>query len=223
MSKQTKKNDNELKKINHNILLYFAIFLLAISLIVFSVNIIKIMRITGRATDTGEINLTVESKTQINFTTDEINWGSGSVSAGASNATLNTAGGANNVTNGNWTGNTAGLVVENIGNKNVTLDLKTGNNATALLGGTNPSYQYNVTNVEAGSCTNSTGGNNMSSGISLGNFYDVNTTDPGTRVCDVFAHTDSIDTIRIDIKLVIPSDSKTGKITDTITATATTI
>jgi len=39
---------------------------------------------------------------------------SGSVTSGETSATLDTSAGADNVTNGNWTGNTAGFVVENL-------------------------------------------------------------------------------------------------------------
>jgi len=177
-------------------------------------------KLTGFATGTGTINLSVESAAAINFTTNVINWGSGRVNAGSDNATLNTAGGANNVTGGNWTGNTAGFVVENIGNLNVTFDLKTGLNNVSLLGGSaggGPQYRYNVTNKDAGSCLNSTGGTDLS--ITLGTFYDVNTTDPGTRICGRFVIPDASDELRIDVKLIIPSDSKTGTISDTFTAT----
>ncbi|MEK6893692.1 MAG: hypothetical protein AABX07_05835, partial [Nanoarchaeota archaeon] len=40
---------------------------------------------------TGKINLTIESGLIINFTTDVIDWGSGRVTAGAANATLDTS------------------------------------------------------------------------------------------------------------------------------------
>jgi len=204
---------NQEKK--QNSLFYLALILLVFSVIIFSVNVIKVLKITGRAT--GTANLTIEGKTQINFTIDNIDWGSGCVDAGKPNATLNTAAGAGNaVINGNWTENTDGFRIENIGNQNVTLDLKTGKNAQQLLGGTDPDYEYNVTNYEANSCT-------PPAGFNLGTFYDVNTTNPGTRICDVFQFSDSNDVIRIDVKLVIPSDSKTGAIGDTFTVTATTI
>ena len=197
------------------LLFYFAVVFLIVAVVIFGVNVVKLAQITGRATDSATINLTVENKTAINFTTNNINWGSGSVDPGADNATLNTAGGANNVTNGNWTGNTAGLVLENIGNRNVSLNLSFGTNADGLLGGTNPVYQYNVTNAEPGSCLNSTGGTD---GLNLGSWVNADTT-PDV-VCGRFLFNDSSDSIRIDIKLVIPSDSKTGTISDTITATA---
>ena len=77
--------------------------------------------ISGYATSTGTANLTVESAITINFTTNQINWGSGRVNAGSPSAGLNTFELAN-VTNGNWTLQTAGgLRIQNLGNINVTL------------------------------------------------------------------------------------------------------
>lgn len=201
-----------------NFLLAVAVIAVAVSIIgagvtYNSVSIIQSM-LTGYATQ-GTINLTVASSASINFTTDNINWGSGAITQGAANATLNTAGGANNVTGGNFTGNTAGFVVENIGNVNVSFSLMTGKNASVLLGGTGPVYQYNVSNIEADSCV-------ASAGFTLGTFYDVNTTaTAGTLVCDKFQPQDGSDTLRIDVKLVIPSDtSQAGQaVGDTFTAT----
>jgi len=170
-------------------------------------------KLTGFATDSGTINLSVESAATINFTTSNINWGSGRVTDGEDNATLNTAAGASNITNGNWTGNTAGLVIENIGNVNVTLNISTGVAASSLLGGTSPIYELNFTEVEGGSCLNSTDETDES----LGSFATANTTH---RIfCDKFPFDDGNDTVRIDVRLVIPSDSKTGAIGDVITAT----
>ena len=195
------------------LLFYFAIALFIISLIVFFVNVDKFFKITGKVTNLGTANLTVESTININFTTANINWGSGSVTAGNANATLDTSAGANNVTRGNWTGNTAGLILENIGNNNVSLDIKSGVNAATLLGGASPLYQFNFTSLEATSCTfNSTT-------TTAATFYDANGTD--RRVCNIFNVDQGADTLRIDVKIAIPSNSKTGAIGDIITATAT--
>lgn len=170
-------------------------------------------KLTGLAT-TATINLSVESSTLVNFSTANINWGSGRVDSGYSLAVLNTANGSSNVTQGNWTGNTAGLILENLGNSNLTLNLSFGKDADSLLGGTSPSYEYNVSNNEAGSCLNATDGTD---GLNTGVFVSANTT---TRtVCNSFKFAADKDSVRIDIKLVIPEDSKTGAIGDTITST----
>ena len=167
---------------------------------------------TGFATSTGTANLTVESTADINFTNGFLNWSSGRVNQGAANATLDTALGT--VTNGNWTAVTNGFQIENIGNVNVTLDLLAGKDANSFLGGTAPLYRYNVTNNETGSCLNQ-------SAFNFGQYYDVNTTSPGTRICTNFLFNDSKDRIRVDLRIIIPSDSLTGVLGDTWTATGT--
>lgn len=202
-----RKNEGENKA-----LFYFAVALLIVSGIVFAVNVGKIVNITGRAT--GTANLTIEGTTRINFTTSNINWASGTVGEDRTYATLNTSADANAVIGGNWTSNTAGLILENNGNVNITLDLAAGKTATTLLGGTGPSYSWNISNTEPFSC-NETG---MNAGLDI--FEEVNTS---ARACGVFGFLDAADEIRIDIALVIPYDSSTGTLGDTITATSTAI
>ena len=82
-----------------------------------------------------------------------------------------------------------------------------------MIGGSGPTYKWAVSDNKTGSCTFTT---NMSTGV----FYDVNFT-TGTTVCSQFLFNNTADAVRIDIALVIPSDSKTGALSDTITATAT--
>jgi len=156
--------------------------------------------LTGYATDTATANVTIQTSAAINFTTDNIDWGTSTFPAGPDNVTLSTHDGANGT---NWNTVTQGFVLENIGNINITIDLETNNNASTFIGGTaggGPKYQYNVTNNEAGSCINSTG-------FDLGQYYNVNDTAGGTRVCDVFQFVDGSDTIKIDLMVVIPSDA----------------
>ncbi len=183
-----------------------------------SLNEFKESWVAGFATF-GTANLTVESSAAINFTIQSINFRSGKVNFGQQNATINTAWG--NVSNGNWTANDTGFNVENIGNTNVSLQLVTGKNATQFLGGTGPTYKYNVTDLGSRSCMNTTFGGDMV--YAKGVFRNVNITSPGDMICSVFTFVDANDTIRIDLELVVPSDSFTGALTDTLTATATTV
>ena len=72
-------------------------------------------RVTGLASESGMVNLTVESNIAINFTTEMVNWRNGSVT-GPSYALLDTSNQTDaNVTYGTWIGNTRGLILENIG------------------------------------------------------------------------------------------------------------
>ena len=176
--------------------------------------------ISGYASSLGEANLTVESEVAINFTTNAISWGSGRVNSGFASAGLNTFE-TGNVTNGNWTlsaNSRGGLRIENIGNVNVSLNLSGTKTAAQMIGGSGPSYRWNITNFETHSCRNSTGGTATTNGLALNNFYNVNTTT--TEFCRFLQFNNSQDTIRIDFNLTIPTDSLTGALGDTITATA---
>ncbi len=208
-------------------IIFLCIIALSLTLIAIKVNFFSEnseIPFTGLATagnnTLGKVNITILTGVVINFTTDTINWGSGRVDAGANNATLDTSGRTpeTKMLNGNWTGGytneTNGLILENIGNINAALHIKTASNATTFIGGVNPLYQFNITNNETGSCVNATGFN-------LGEYYDVNATSgDGTLVCDVLNSDNSADTIRLDILLRIPGVSNTGSLEDQITATA---
>jgi len=162
---------------------------------------------TGFATtSTGEANLTVESATQIDFTTAFIDWESGRVTSGDTEAILDTS--AGNISNGNWTPVTEGFVLENQGNLNLTIELAAGKTNLTFMGGTDGSYQWNVSNNETDSCSHA----------DLGDFEEVNSS---KIVCDQFSSITASNEIRIDLKLIIPEDSSTGALTDLITATAT--
>ena len=168
-------------------------------------------RFTGYATATGTTNVTVTATASINFTTNNIDWGSGTVDLGAARAVLDTSSGA--TTNGSWSTQTSGFVIKNIGNVNVSIALNTGLNATTFIGGvggSGPGYLYNVTNP-TGACVNTTANFPM-------NIY-VNANTTSTSICDKLYFTSANNSIRVDIRLIIPSDSKSGSLGDTITAT----
>ncbi|MBI2632331.1 hypothetical protein HYW75_04980 [Candidatus Pacearchaeota archaeon] len=180
--------------------------------------------ITGFPTATGTANLSVESAATINFTVYEINWSSGRVNTGDPNATLDTSAGT--VVRGNWTANSRGLILINQGNTNVSLQINTGKTAATFIGGTNPVYQWNVSAQfgNQSACLNATNGTTIDSGahtFNLSVFTGVSTS--AFLVCDKFQYHPQNNTIRIDIRIQVPSNSFTGSLNDLITATATAI
>lgn len=178
--------------------------------------------VAGNVTQ-ARINLTVLTGVVINFTKDYILWENGSVDAGSPHANLTTYAGGGVVLGGWWKGNatsnTTGLNIENIGNVNVTIRLKTGKNASEFLGGTGPIYMFNITkNSTTDGCLNLTTNPTI---ITEGLYYNVNKTDPGTLLCSSLSPEDGKDAIHLDFYLMVPSDSYTGSLSDIITATAT--
>lgn len=156
--------------------------------------------ITGNAVDSASVNVTVGEVIVINFTSNNVNWGSGAVTEGKSSAKINTWG---EVVNGSWDIVNTGLIIKNEGNVNVSLNISTGKNAESFIGGTNPVYSFKVSNVEEDACT-------PPAEFIMDETYDAGT---DTKVCDLFAVNSSI---RVDIELIIPSDSDLGILTDTL-------
>ncbi len=200
-SKEKSKNFNSKEK-----LIIFLSFLVII-LSLFNFNLESTGYIVN-ISDSAVINITIRQRVNINFTLDRINFGRGSIDAGKQNATIDTLG---NVTDGNWSQITSGFRIENLGNTNITLYLKSNKNAFEFLGGTNPDYEYMITNEELGSC--------IPQNINLSQWYGVNTTGDGTEICNVFSFLGDLDTVNIDLKLVIPSDAGDGSHSDIFTAT----
>ncbi len=202
-----------------NMLLIVAIIAVVVSIVgagmTYSYIIAFKSKLTGFATGAGWVNLTVEENIAINFTNDTVNWGSGMVTPGKSSATFNTsATGNTNMTDGNWTGNTNGLNIENIGNKNVTLKLKSATNGSAFIGGSaggGPVFKMRVNDsAEPHSCVYN---------ISNATWFNPNQSGDGELICDYFDYGNGNDEIRIDFYVVVPSDSLTGARGNTITAT----
>lgn len=178
----------------------------------YSISSFKDSLFTGYVTQNGTIYLNITSTASINMTTNVINWSNGSLNQGAVYAVLSTS--DNSVTNGTWQQVGSGFRVENNGNVNVSLSIKSGKTNASFIGGTGPMYMWNISNVDPSSCTNT-------SGVNLAvEFTDVNNT--GKTICDVFEFVDARDTIEIDIKLGVPYDAPavSAMLTDQIEVTA---
>jgi len=169
---------------------------------------------TGYAGTTGEVNITVVTVLDVNFTYDFVNWSAGSIAGGQTNASLSTVGPT--VDRGNWTTTQINpLILANIGTINASIKLTSLKNATSLFQGSegNQRYEWNVTMNGTGSCDDP---NNY-----LTNWTEVNVTD-GATFCNQFGYLTDKNELRIDVLLVVPYDGQAGSLTDTITATAST-
>jgi len=167
------------------------------------VDLVKRDQITGYATHEGSIDVTVVESVNVTMTSDNVFWGAGMVTVGETNATIDTEG---TVERGNWSTLSEGLVIKNQGNVVTTLEISSNKNATQFLGGTDPSYQFKVTNVDDDACT-------VAGDFVLGTYYDINSTT--VEVCSSLAINESVN---IDFRLVIPSNSNAGVLSSTITA-----
>jgi hypothetical protein len=171
--------------------------------------------ITGLAIDdTATVELDIKSVAEVNFTTGSINWGTGTVDAGRRCA-LNSHSASLNDNCTDFTTQENGLILENIGNKNLTLAIYMGKTAATFIDGTDPIYQFNVSNSEADSCTAD------SLEVVEGQWYDAVLQASSITICNEtdggFRSGDSNDELRFDVRVVVPSDAIGAK-SDVITA-----
>lgn len=195
-----------------DIVTYISLAVIVISLASIGVNL------TGRATDTGIVNITIESAAAINFSRDLIDFGSGRINESV--AILQTNGSGARI-GGNWTLVANGFNITNIGNQNLTLKITSNESASTLLAGSNPLFQYKVDNTgDWSGCLNAS----MSNGTATNEtFLNFNTTSPGDQICNVFGYLDGDDSIEVDVYLKFSTDASAGNHQALITATGTAI
>lgn len=205
-------------------------FLLAVAVVAVVVSVVGVSMtynsvsdfqniLTGYFIEEGYINVSLTSNAAINISSaagdsgnKTINWGGGTVTELTNHATLSTAG-AGSVVNGSWGVKGGGFIIDNIGNENVTLAVSADGDADAFLGGSTgggPLFQYNMTDSMANSCNSWVGG--------FENTWKNFTTSPIT-VCNNFSKVDTLDQLRLDVKLVIPDDADPGDKSATVTLT----
>lgn len=186
----------------------FAVVIATANLLI-TVNKVEDMKyLTGLVTDTGWANLTVQANVAINFTNENVSWGTGNVPEGQTSCELDTQGNSNC---SNFDIVSQGLLLENIGNVNVVLNLSASKGADDFIGGTNPVFQWNVSESEAGSCTPQT---------NITSWTDVANNTGGTRACENFSFNDNNDVLEIDLRIVLPNDAPQESKGVTITADA---
>lgn len=195
-----------------------------VAVVIAAVNVISIVSVgqTGFAsTEIGNATLEIEGKASINFTNNLINWSTGSVDVegGYENATLISNG--TNIGHVGWLTVSTGLVLENDGNTDVTLNLSSDNSATAGADNgfpgddpdtTDELFQWQLNQIaEAGSCT----------GTGLQDTTWTNVAYPDSKeVCDDFNWDNANDEIEIDLLVRIPKGTPVGAKVNVITATA---
>ncbi len=160
----------------------------------------------------GPVNVTVAASTTINLTNAVINWGSGQVSQGFVNATLDTNNDSAASLRGTWS--TTGIrpfILQNVGNVPVNVSINSTTNATAYIGGSGPAFRYFPQNAA---------GNSTACESGLANQTDFNPTGNASQkqpLCNVFNFTAQRDHMWININITIPDNAPTGSKNTTIT------
>lgn len=183
---------------------------------------IKVPSITGfyGSDEEAIVQLDITGIVQVNFTIDTIDWGSGYVNSSEDFCVLNSYDAAIGANCTGFTPQTAGLVLENIGNTNATLNISMSKDAADFIGGVGPVCQWNVSVSEPGSAP----------GLQLTPSAWQACSTTHLEVCDStgggFLSDNTNDEIRFDVLVQIPHPSTgvaAGAKTNVMTATASAI
>ena len=119
---------------------------------------------------------------------------------------------------------TDGFTIENDGNSNLSVELRSNVTAAQFIGGSSPLFLWNVTVNEAGSCVNVSGSDRTAvqpnTSLSCSSPASGNTSNCGAdfeavstsnkNICPSLLFLDSSDTLDIDINITISEDAPTG-------------
>jgi hypothetical protein len=154
----------------------------------------------------GTTNFSLQSSVSIIFRTTLVNFGTGYVNANGTGCDITTNATTGWNTTGNCLGgltNTSPFIIENNGNVNVSLGLNSSANASTFVTGSVPTplFQWAVSNNETNSCYGT---------LSDQTWTNVNWSGGPKTVCTNLSFSDANDTIRLDIKVLIPEDATQG-------------
>lgn len=178
--------------------------------------------VTGMAiVPNGTVNLTIESVACIQFSSSNIDFGTGSLVEGETNCTLSTLDQFDNdagCSDFNEVAN--GFTVENCGTYNLSVEMRVNKTAEAFLGSPGARVLWNVTLNESGSCYNVTTSPedfpvypNTSAdcgGTACGSSFESAATSLKI-VCPNLLYGEDHDALNIDFNITIPEDSSSGR------------
>jgi len=209
-------------EVSNKALAWFVVAAVAVSIIGTGISLSMLGKVglTGYATSnvTGNASVLIASQTSLRYAIQVLNFGSGSVdtSGGYNNCTLT----ANNSVNGtlvidpgclqfnNETGQAWPLILENAGNTYMTVTLNFTENATTFPGG-NPiiaAFQYQIDENETDSCEGSLSATSWTNVVAL----------TQNSICSNLSWNDTKDTLKVNLKVVIPNDADGQKDVDII-------
>jgi hypothetical protein len=181
----------------------------------YSVASVKEVWFTGYASYNATINVTISPNTIVNFTSDNIDFGTGTVNDSSTHVNLSTVDGSMLGGNG-FDSVSSPLVLENIGNTNASLSFKAQKNVSDFIGGTDaggPLFGINVTEADTNPCADA------SEVATFSTWYYLNQTEQ--TICTQFGTIPAGDELNVDVFLLIPSDSSTGSLGNTLSAVIT--
>ncbi len=198
-------------EISHKVLVTLLAFAIVISLAatMFSFGVFTNFGKLTAYGSSGYVNVTISDQNTINVTATNCDFGSGYITVGQTNATIESNG-----TLVNWVGSgtTSSLTVRNDGNKNMTINVSSGKNLAQFYGvdcsGAGAGCAYNAWSY-SGEGTSCTSGTVSNPGVAM------NTSN--RTVCSNLRYEDTMDELNVSCRLVIYQTVPTGAKTDTWT------
>ena len=205
----------------------FLVFLLVIAILVSIIgtwySIDRVNRLTSiTGNPVGYVNVTIQSKTEINVTQPYCGFGTGYVTEGYDFAVLHPGSLAigyycppsNGDVMANWTNqsvyNPDCIEVKNLGNSQPMLNVTSNKDAATMIGGTSPSVMVWSEDKDAGACSNN---------IDFDSKVEINDS-ANITICDSVGNTPSTDEVFVGCYLKIPKDASAGQKTAQWTFTA---
>ena len=195
------------------------------ALLLFSMFIlIEDTRITGMATASGSVNITISPVLEITFNVSSLNFGSGYVTPGSNACVL----GTNTTAEPGcslWESKAVGLALENTGSVYARVNLTNTNYSSSFFAGPDSSaagYAIRITTPK-GNATTCQGMAPEGSIVIAANRTWYNLTQAlniTNMLCATMNISDLADTVQIDFSFSIPNTTNLGAQTDTWTATA---
>ncbi len=165
---------------------YISIAVIAISLFFIGT------QLTGHAT-TGVVNVTIDTSIVLNFSTSLLDFSNGTVTTSPAKIYSN-----GTTVGGTWDPVNGQLVLENVGNVDVSIDLNMNKTAAVFIGGTSPDVQAHVTDNETNSCDDE-------GSQTFANYASI--TNSGQTACGNLSYQPGSNSINIDFGLIIPNDA----------------
>lgn len=169
---------------------------------------------TGKATETGKVNLSVQNSISILLLTSVVDFGTGYVNVscseiltGGKNFSNLTAAATFTDNTDCWTGSTLpnGFVVENNGNVNVSIAVR-GPTLASFFNSYSGPYKYNLTVIARSNETNS-----CADGLVSWPTYAPREISSNATLCGRLKfYPDSSDTLAVDVNILVPLDLSSG-------------
>lgn len=166
----------------------------------------ELISLTGYTIATEKVNLTIETVVSISVEND-VEFGQGSVDADSAYADL--WGHNGTIEGGDWSFGAQTIKIENQGNANMEINVKTDKLASEMMGGDDPLFEYFIQEGENGSCL---GG--ILNGSSYQSWSDA---DNYEKVCSALLPNQDSDLLVLGIHLRVPDNAESGIKEATIT------